>query len=147
MISFCNILNKLLKCHYNRFVSHAAYFTKWQCMLTIMLSSISCTCIPILCIVFEIALFWWGVHNLFHRKTDDFLLVVVVSIHFRHTPMTNFSMAIFTSAWWWGLQSGGAFCARAHCALLCTLDNPALYLPLWVNPMFSMSAYSWFGLY
>ena len=25
-------------------------------------------------------------------------------------------MTIFTSTWWWGLQSGGASCARAHCA-------------------------------
>jgi len=28
--------------------------------------------------------------------------------------VTNFSMTIFTSAWWWGLQFGGASCARAH---------------------------------
>jgi len=29
--------------------------------------------------------------------------------------MTNLSMTIFTFAWWWGLQCGGASCARAHC--------------------------------
>ena len=36
--------------------------------------------------------------------------------------MPNFSMTIFTFAWWWGLQCGGPLCARAQR----TLDNPAL---------------------
>jgi len=57
-------------------------------------------------------------HNVFHRKLMTFL-VVVISIHFSHTSMTNFSMTVFTTALWWGLQCGGA-CSRAH--------NPALVI-------------------
>ena len=52
----------------------------------------------------------------FHRKIWWAFLVVVISIHFSHTSMTNFSLTIFTTAWWWGLQYGGASCARANCA-------------------------------
>jgi len=30
--------------------------------------------------------------------------------------MTNFTVTVFTFAWWWGFQCGGASCAHAHCA-------------------------------
>ena len=63
----------------------------------------------------ECALFWWGVHNSFTVKTDDLYSVVVVSIHFSHASLTNFSMTIFAFSWSWRLQCGGSSCARAHC--------------------------------
>jgi len=52
-----------------------------------------------------------GASTIFTVKTDDLL-----SCCFNVFSYTFSSMIIFTFALWWGLQCGGASCARAHCA-------------------------------
>jgi len=58
-----------------------------------------------------------GASTFFTIKTDDLfsLVVVLTTSLYLNDSITNFwLMTVFTFAWWWGLQCGGALCARAH---------------------------------